>query len=75
MDTDKIPVEKVIDDMYNPDGGMVSLSARDYYYENYATKEEKKIMDEHDRIHRNLLVMLGILLIALVLICVFRDIL
>ena len=54
---------------------MVSLSARDYYYENYATEEQKKIMDEHDRIHRNLLVMLGILLIALVLICVFRDIL
>lgn len=29
---EKVPISRVLDDMYNPDGGMVSLAARDYYY-------------------------------------------
>lgn len=47
---EKIPVDKVLDDMYNPNGGMVSHAARDYYYQNYATDEEKAEMDREDEI-------------------------
>lgn len=45
---DKIPVEQVLDDMYNPYGGMVSSAARDYYYINYASDAEQKEMDRED---------------------------
>lgn len=49
---EKIPLNKVLDDMYNPDGGQVSMAARDYYYTNYATEEEKILMDREDKITR-----------------------
>ena len=49
MDDEKIPVDKVLEDMYNPDGGPVSWAARDYYYREYATEEEKREMDKEDR--------------------------
>ena len=43
MDNDElIPLEKVLDDMYNPDGGIASMSAKDYYYQHYASEEEIK---------------------------------
>ena len=48
---EKIPVTKVLDDMYDPNGGLVSWVARDYYYENYATDYERKIMDQIGRAH------------------------
>lgn len=44
-----VPIEKVIDDMYQ-DKGLVSLAARDYYYLNYATELEKAEMDFEDKI-------------------------
>lgn len=44
-----VPIEKVIDDMYQ-DKGLVSLAARDYYYLNYATESERKDMDFEDKI-------------------------
>lgn len=44
-----IPLERVLDDMYQ-DKGIVSWAARDYYYENYATEEEKRQMDIEDKI-------------------------
>ncbi len=49
MEKKLIPIERVIDDMYQ-DKGIVSLMARDYYYENYATEEEKRKMDIEDKI-------------------------
>ena len=49
MDDEKIPVDKVLEDMYNPNGGPVSWAARDYYYREYATEEEKREMDREDR--------------------------
>ena len=49
MEKKLILLERVIDDMYQ-DKGMVSLAARDYYYENYATEEEKRKMDIKDKI-------------------------
>lgn len=49
MEKKLIHLERVIDDMYQ-DKGIVSLMARDYYYENYATEEEKKKMDIEDKI-------------------------
>lgn len=45
-----VPVQKVLDDMYNPDGGLASLAARDYYYQNYASEEERKRMDREDKV-------------------------
>lgn len=47
---EKVPISRVLDDMYNPNGGLVSLAARDYYYENYATEKERKEMDHEDAI-------------------------
>ncbi len=46
---EKVPLSKVLDDMYNPDGGFVSIAARDYYYRYYATDEEREIMDYEDK--------------------------
>ena len=36
--------------MYS-DNGIVSSAARDYYYTNYATKEEREKMDKEDRMY------------------------
>lgn len=47
---DPVPVQKVLEDMYNPDGGLIALAARDYYYQNYANEEERKSMDREDKI-------------------------
>lgn len=49
-DSDPVPVQKVLEDMYNPDGGLVALVARDYYYQNYASEEERKSMDREDKV-------------------------
>lgn len=45
-----VPIYKVLDDMYDPNGGPVAWAARDYYYHHYATDEERKEMDREDRI-------------------------
>lgn len=39
-----------IEAMYS-DNGIVSSAARDYYYINYATKEEREKMDKEDHMH------------------------
>lgn len=44
-----IPELQVLDDMY-ADKGIVSLAARDYYYEHYANESERKRMDREDKI-------------------------
>lgn len=48
-DPDPVPVQKVLEDMYNPDGGLVALAAKDYYYINYASEAERKIMEREDK--------------------------
>lgn len=42
-----IPKLQVLDDMY-ADKGIVSMAARDYYYEHYANEAERKRMDIED---------------------------
>lgn len=49
-DSELVPLQQVFDDMYNPDGGLLSMAARDYYYHHYATADERKKMDREDKI-------------------------
>lgn len=44
-----IPKLQVLDDMY-ADKGIVSMAARDYYYEHYADESERKRMDIEDKV-------------------------
>lgn len=46
---DLVPKSQVLLDMENPDGGMIALAARDYYYQHYATPAEREMMDAEDR--------------------------
>lgn len=62
-----IPVEKVLADMYD-DLGIVSWSARDYYYEHYATDEERREMDMEDKIG-TILGYIGLGILAIFIIC------
>lgn len=48
-DPEPVPVQKVLEDMYNPDGGLVALAAKDYYYQNYANEAERKIMEREEK--------------------------
>ena len=74
MEKDKIPVEQVINDMYDPSGGVTSCAARDYYYNNYATESEKKTMDQEDRIaHGMEILTVCLVIIATVLTVVLRN--
>ena len=47
---EKIPLDQVLKDMYDPYSAAQS-SARDYYYINYATDEERQMMDREDKIN------------------------
>lgn len=42
-----IPKLQVLDDIY-ADKGIVSMAARDYYYEHYTNESERKRMDIED---------------------------
>lgn len=64
---EKVPKDRVLDDMYNPNGGMPSIAARDYYYENYATDEEKAEMDAEDKKHEKILFAIVMVFCAIVL--------
>lgn len=44
-----IPKLQVLDDMY-ADKSIVSMAARDYYYEHYADEAERKRMDIEDTV-------------------------
>ena len=46
---DLVPIHDVIVEMSDPDGGYVSMIARDYYYLHYATDEQREKMDRDDR--------------------------
>ena len=47
---DEVKKLQCIEAMYS-DNGIVSSAARDYYYTNYATKEEREKMDKEDRMY------------------------
>lgn len=64
MSEEKIPVQQVLDDMYNPDCGPISWAARDYYYINYATPEEQYELDREDKVQTILAVIFMIVLIG-----------
>lgn len=63
---DKIPIEQVLDDMNNPNGGIVSYAARDYYYLTYATPEEKKKMDREDMWQTLFAIAFGVCFVVLI---------
>lgn len=46
---DKIPIEKVIEDMSNPDGGIVLSAARDYYETHYVDKNDTNNSDQNEK--------------------------
>lgn len=48
--SDLVPLNQVLCDMSNPDGGYAAMSARDYYYKHYATEKERKAMGRHDNL-------------------------
>lgn len=77
MEEDKVPVEKVIDDMLDPNGGMVSSAARDYYYRNYATEEERIIMDimmdRESLILRNMIIVCSALCVIAIILGIVSE--
>lgn len=63
---DEVPVETVVDDMCNPDGGIVYYAASDYYYCHYANKILPEQIDDIDARERRILPMLKRLCVALI---------
>lgn len=61
----QVPISHVLDDMCS-ESGLISSSAREYYYKYYADDAERAAMDEEDRMS-DLLLHIAIILIALVL--------
>ena len=59
-----IPIEQVLADMYDPDGGIKSMAAEDYYYRHYATDEERAAHDKIVKITNIVLRVVGVLLIV-----------
>ena len=62
-----IPKSQVLDDMY-ADKGVVSMAARDYYYEHYADEAERKCMDIEDTVATIIgtIIVIGILLLGVI---------
>lgn len=75
MENEKIPVTRVLDDMYDPNGGPVSWAARDYYYENYATDYERKVMDREDKIETFIAIIFWVMLLSGIVIGVLASLL
>lgn len=50
MEDEELKKLQCIEAMYS-DNGIVSSAARDYYYTNYATKEEREKMDKEDHMY------------------------
>lgn len=63
MDEEKlVPIEEVLEDMHT-DKGIVSVAARGYYYDNYASPSEKVQMDFEDKLNRfTAIVILGVVI-------------
>ena len=62
---ERIPLDQVLADMNNPLGGPAAQSARTYYYEHYATDEQKAKMDKDERRNMILIAVFSILLSAI----------
>lgn len=62
-----IPKLQVLDDMYS-DKSLVSLWARDYYYEHYADETERKRMDIENTVSTiiGIIIVIGVLLLGVV---------
>lgn len=60
----KVPLDRVLDDMYNPNGGLVFQAAREYYYKNYATDEEREAMDRENRMEYIIAIIFALMLLA-----------
>ena len=62
-----MPKLQVLDDMY-ADKGVVSMAARDYYYEHYANATERKRMDIEDIVATIIgtIIVIGVLLLGVV---------
>lgn len=71
---DLLPLEKVLDDMYQ-DKGIVSMAARDYYKLHYATEEEKRAMDRQDKITTIFAASIWLFLIAGFVFCIISEVL
>ena len=73
MKEEKVPVEQVLDDMYG-DKGPISWAARDYYYKEYATPQERESMDKEDKAETffafSFLIVLVALIVVSIIICV-----
>ena len=61
--------------MYNPDGGIVSMAARDYYYKNYATEEERIMMDIEDKFSNYIDIISAFLFVIVMVIYVIIELL
>lgn len=69
---DKVPLERVLDDMYS-DNTFISSAARDYYYEEYATDKEREKMDKEDELICKINRLFDILsIIIVILLLIFR---
>lgn len=66
MEDDKIPIEQVLEDMHNPNGGLVSWAARDYYYLNYASPAERKRMDREDKVQTIFAILIAICFLVII---------
>lgn len=62
-----IPKSQVLDDMY-ADKGIVSMVARDYYYEHYADEAERKRMNIEDIVVTIIgtIIIIGVLLLGVI---------
>ncbi len=63
-DPELVSVQKVLEDMYNPIGGLVALAARDYYYQNYASEAERKIMEREEKFNTTFAIMFMIIILV-----------
>lgn len=71
----KIPVEKVADDIPNPDDCLLSMAAREYFYTYYATAEEREKIDREDKHSLIFLIVFWILFLTGTVSELFFDIL
>lgn len=70
---DRIPLNQIFFEMYNPDGGPVSWAARNYYYEYYATPEIKKMMDHEDKLDKFYVISFYVVLFVLIGLLLFFN--
>ena len=68
-----VPLDQVLDDMYQ-DKGIVSMAARDYYRQHYATEEEKRAMDKQDKLTTICAALIWLFLIVGSAFCIISEV-